>query len=56
MKHWLTVPGVIAVEFTWQAHHVKYPDRNLSTISACYLRLEGDLIAIDHSYVPTGLG
>jgi hypothetical protein len=54
MKRWLSTPDVIAVEFDWQGIHRKDPTRNLHTISACYLRLRDGLIAIDHTYVPTG--
>ena len=54
MKRWLSTPDVIAVEFDWQGTHRKDPTRNLHTISACFLRLRDGLIAIDHTYVPTG--
>jgi hypothetical protein len=54
MKRWLTGPGVIAVEFSWEGRHVRLPERNLQTISACYLRLREGRIAVDHTYIPTG--
>jgi hypothetical protein len=54
MKRWLTTPEVIAVEFTWEGEHHRDPSRTLRTISACHLRLRHGLIAVDHSYIPTG--
>lgn len=54
MKRWLSTRDVIAVEFDWKGTHRKDATRNLHTISACYLRLRDGIIAIDHTYVPTG--
>jgi len=55
VKRWLAAADAIGVELTWEGRHHRDPNRSLRTISACYLRLRDGCIAIDHTYVPTGL-
>jgi hypothetical protein len=54
MMRWLSNETTIAVEFDWQGVHYKDASRSLHTIAGCYLRLRDGLIAVDHTYKPTG--
>jgi hypothetical protein len=55
VKRWLAEPDRIAVEITWEGRHHRDPTRSLRTVSGCYLRLRDGRIAVDHTYIPTGL-